>query len=29
MRPDTLRKLAWLYTAGFIGIFIITHTPAV
>ena len=28
MRPDTLRKLAWLYTAGFIGIFIITHTPA-
>ncbi|HVH55711.1 MAG TPA: hypothetical protein VM791_05635 [Vicinamibacterales bacterium] len=28
MRPQTLRKLAWLYTAGFIGIFIITHTPA-
>ncbi len=28
MHPDTLRKLAWLYTAGFIGIFIITHTPA-
>ena len=28
MRADTLRKLAWLYTAGFIGIFIITHTPA-
>jgi hypothetical protein len=28
MRPETLRKLAWLYTAGFIGIFIITHTPA-
>jgi hypothetical protein len=28
MTDDTLRKLAWLYTAGFIGIFIITHTPA-
>jgi len=28
MNDDTLRKLAWLYTAGFIGIFIITHTPA-
>jgi hypothetical protein len=28
MRPDALRKLAWLYTAGFIGIFLITHTPA-
>ena len=23
-----LRKLAWLYTAGFLGIFVITHTPA-
>jgi hypothetical protein len=22
-----LRKLAWLYTAGFLGIFIICHTP--
>jgi hypothetical protein len=28
MRHETLVKLAWLYTAGFIGIFIITHTPA-
>lgn len=28
MRHDTLVKLAWLYTAGFLGIFIITHTPA-
>jgi hypothetical protein len=28
MRHDTLVKLAWLYTAGFIGIFLITHTPA-
>jgi len=28
MNDETLRKLAWLYTAGFIGIFIITHTPA-
>ena len=28
MRPDNLRKLAWLYAFGFIGIFIITHTPA-
>ena len=28
MHPDTLRKLAWLYTFGFIGIWIITHTPA-
>src|SRR5215213_4875596 len=28
MNDDALRKLAWLYTAGFIGIFIITHTPA-
>ncbi len=28
MHPNTLRKLAWLYTAGFIGICIITHTPA-
>jgi hypothetical protein len=22
-----LRKLAWLYTAGFLGIFVICHTP--
>jgi hypothetical protein len=28
MRQDTLRKLAWLYAFGFIGICIITHTPA-
>ena len=28
MRRDTLVKLAWLYTIGFIGIVIITHTPA-
>jgi hypothetical protein len=28
MRLETLRKLAWLYAAGFIGICIITHTPA-
>lgn len=28
MRPATLVKLAWLYTAGFLGIFVITHTPA-
>jgi hypothetical protein len=28
MRHDTLVKLAWLYTAGFLGIFIVTHTPA-
>jgi hypothetical protein len=23
-----LKKLAWLYTAGFLGIFLICHTPA-
>ena len=28
MRHQTLVKLAWLYAAGFIGIFVITHTPA-
>jgi hypothetical protein len=28
MRADSLRTLAWLYAAGFIGIFLITHTPA-
>jgi hypothetical protein len=28
MRRETLVRLAWIYTAGFIGIFIITHTPA-
>ena len=28
MRQDTLVKLAWLYTAGFLGIFLVTHTPA-
>ena len=28
MRQETLVKLAWLYTIGFIGIVIITHTPA-
>lgn len=28
MNDDRLRTLAWLYTAGFVGIFIITHTPA-
>jgi hypothetical protein len=28
MRHDTLVKLAWLYAAGFLGIFVITHTPA-
>jgi hypothetical protein len=28
MRQDTLVKLAWWYTAGFLGIFLITHTPA-
>jgi hypothetical protein len=28
MRQDTLVKLAWLYAAGFLGIFVITHTPA-
>jgi len=27
MDTTTLRKLAWVYTAGFLGIFIITHTP--
>src|SRR5688500_18457178 len=26
-RYRTLRKLAWWYTAGFIGIFIVCHTP--
>ena len=25
----TLRTLAWAYTAGFLGIFIICHTPGV
>jgi Domain of unknown function (DUF4383) len=28
MRHDTLVKLAWLYTVGFLGIFLVTHTPA-
>jgi hypothetical protein len=28
MAPRTLRNLAWLYAFGFIGICIITHTPA-
>jgi hypothetical protein len=28
MRAGSLRTLAWLYAAGFIGIFLITHTPA-
>jgi len=28
MSADILRKLAWLYAAGFLGIFVITHTPA-
>jgi hypothetical protein len=23
----TMRKLAWLYTAGFLGIFLVCHTP--
>lgn len=23
----TLKKLAWLYTAGFLGIFLICHAP--
>ena len=27
MHPDTLRKLAWLYAAGFLGVFLITHAP--
>ena len=26
-RSSTLRTLGWLYTAGFLGIFIICHTP--
>lgn len=26
-RSSTLRTLAWAYTAGFLGIFIICHTP--
>ena len=26
--PTPLRRLAWLYTAGFLGIFVICHTPA-
>jgi hypothetical protein len=25
--PETLRKLTWWYVAGFLGIFIICHTP--
>jgi hypothetical protein len=28
MRQETLVKLAWLYAIGFIGICVITHTPA-
>lgn len=28
MRQDALVTLAWLYAAGFLGIFVITHTPA-
>ena len=28
MRHETLVKLAWAYAVGFIGICIITHTPA-
>ena len=24
-----LRKLAWLYAAGFVGVFLVTHTPGV
>jgi hypothetical protein len=27
MTPRTLRTWAWAYTAGFLGIFIICHTP--
>ena len=27
MQPATLRKLAWAYAAGFLGIFLITHAP--
>jgi hypothetical protein len=27
MHPSTLRKLAWAYAAGFLGIFLITHAP--
>jgi len=22
-----LRKLAWLYAAGFVGVFLVTHAP--
>ena len=28
-RYRTLRKLAWWYTAGFLGIFVICHTPGI
>lgn len=28
MQHDALVKLAWLYAIGFLGIFVITHTPA-
>ena len=27
MHAMTLRKLAWIYAAGFLGVFLITHTP--
>jgi len=27
MRAGTLRKLAWVYAAGFLGVFLVTHTP--
>lgn len=27
MRLDTLKKLAWVYAAGFLGVFLITHAP--
>jgi hypothetical protein len=27
MQPNTLRQLAWVYAAGFLGVFLITHAP--
>ncbi len=27
MRAGTWRKLAWVYAAGFLGVFLVTHTP--
>jgi len=27
MHPTTLKKLAWVYAAGFLGVFLATHAP--